>query len=168
MLIRVLKKTSAAEDGGMAHPAEHRRDPAPCAPRAPRSRAGSGPPRFAGQKVLIVDDDLRGAFALGSALAAHGLTVARAASGAEALDAVARDPALRAVLMDIAMPELDGYATAARIRELEQGTKIPIVAVTFEATAADRAKALAAGMDEHVPKPVDVTRLLSLLDELLR
>lgn len=152
----------------MAHPAEHRRDPAPGAPRAPRGRTGSGPPRFAGQKVLIVDDDLRGAFALGSALAAHGLTVARAASGAEALDAVAGDPAIRAVLMDVAMPGLDGYATAARMRELEQGAKTPIVAVTFEATAADRTKALAAGMDEHVPKPVDVPRLLTLLEGMLR
>lgn len=152
----------------MAHPAEHRRDTVPAdAPRAPATRAGSGPPRFAGQKVLIVDDDLRGAFALGSALAARGLTVLRASGGAEGLEAVARDPAIRAVLMDIAMPDLDGYATAARMRELEYGAKTPIIAVTFEATAADRAKALAAGMNEHVPKPVDVTRLLRLLEELL-
>jgi CheY-like chemotaxis protein len=153
----------------MAHPAGHRCDPAPDdAPRAPRSRAGSAPPRFAGQKVLIVDDDLRGAFALASALTAHGLTVVRAAGGMEGLDIVARDPGIRAVLMDVAMPDLDGYATAARMRELDHGAKTPIIAVTFEATAADRTKALAAGMDEHVPKPVDVTRLLRLLDELLR
>ena len=70
--------------------------------------------------------------------------------------AVEHDPAIRAVLMDVAMPGLDGYATAARIRGLDRGAATPIIAVTFEASACDRAKALAAGMDAHVPKPVDV------------
>ncbi|MEY9858491.1 CheY-like chemotaxis protein [Catenulispora sp. GAS73] len=148
----------------MAQPAEHRRDPAPDAPRHPDA---SGPPRFAGQKVLIVDDDRRGAFALGSALSARGLTVVQAATGPDGLAAVEHDPTIRAVLLDIALPGLDGYATAARIRELDHGAATPIIAVTFEASNADRAKALAAGMDEHVPKPVDVPRLLRVLAELL-
>ena len=148
----------------MAHPAEHRCEPAP---DAPRRRAGSGPPRFAGQQVLIVDDDPRGAFALGSALSARGLSVVRAATGAAGVQALARDPTIRAVLMDIAMPDLDGYAATARMRELDHGAKTPIIAVTFEASAVDRAKSLAAGMDEHVAKPVDVTSLLRLLDGLL-
>jgi CheY-like chemotaxis protein len=143
----------------MAHPAEHRCDPAPGRRVAP--------PRFAGQKVLIVDDDPRGAFALGSALSARGLTVVRAATGEAGLDAVQQDPTIRAVLMDVALPGLDGYATATRILELDRGAPPAIIAVTFEATAADRAKALACGMDEHVPKPVDVTRLLSVLGELM-
>ena len=148
----------------MAHPAE-RREPAP---DVARGRAGSGPPLFAGQKVLIVDDDRRGAFALGSALSARGLTVLQAASGPDGVAALQHDPTIRAVLMDIAMPGLDGYATTARIRELDQPEPPAIIAVTFESSAADRAKALAAGMDEHVPKPVDVTRLLALLGELMK
>lgn len=137
----------------MAHPAERLQD--------------SVPPRFAGQKVLIVDDDRRGAFALGSALSARGLTVVQAASGTDGLAAVEHDPTIKAVLLDIAMPGLDGYATAARMRELERGAATPIIAVTFEASAADRTRALAAGMDAHVPKPVDVTRLLRVLAELM-
>ena len=148
----------------MAHPAEHRCDPAP---GASRRTDASGAPRFAGQKVLIVDDDRRGAYALGSALSARGLTVLQAATGREGLAAVEHDPAIRAVLMDIAMPGLDGYTTAARLRELDHGADRAIIAVTFEASNADRAKALAAGMDAHVAKPVDVTRLLRLLAELL-
>ena len=143
----------------MAHPAEHRRDPAP--------GRRTAPPRFAGQKVLIVDDDPRGAFALGSALSARGLTVVRAATGEAGLDVVQQDPTIRAVLMDVALPGLDGYAVAERIRELDLGAKTPIIAVTFEATTADRARALAAGMDEHVPKPVDVRKLLTVLGELM-
>ena len=139
----------------MAHPAERRCGPEP------------GAPRFTGQKILIVDDDRRGAFALGSALSARGLTVLQAATGAEGLAAVEHDPAIRAVLMDVAMPGLDGYATAARMRRLDHGAATPIIAVTFEATAADRARALDAGMDAHMPKPVDVPRLLRLLAELM-
>jgi CheY-like chemotaxis protein len=137
----------------MAHPAERLQD--------------SVPPRFAGQKVLIVDDDRRGAFALGSALSARGLTVVQAASGTDGLAAVEHDPTIKAVLLDIAMPGLDGYATAARIRELDHAAATPIIAVTFEASPGDQAKALAAGMDAHVAKPVDVTHLLRVLAELL-
>jgi CheY-like chemotaxis protein len=157
----------------MAHPAGHRRDPASDAPRRPDTPGQPwrpdtpGPPRFAGQKVLIVDDDRRGAYALGSALSARGLTVVQAATGPDGLAALRHDPTIRAVLLDIAMPGLDGYATAARIRELDHGAATPIIAVTFEASTADRAKALAAGMDAHVPKPVNVTRLLRVLAELL-
>ena len=139
----------------MAHPAERRCDPEP------------GPPRFAGQKVLIVDDDRRGAFALGSALSARGLTVVQAASGADGVAAVENDPTICAVLMDVSMPGLDGYAATARMRELDQGAATPIIAVTFEVTAADQAKALAAGMNAHVAKPVDVPRLLRVLAELM-
>jgi CheY-like chemotaxis protein len=149
----------------MAHPAERLCDPDFDA--APGHRAGSRPGRLAGQKVLIVDDDPRGAFALGSALAAGGLTVVHAATGPDGLAAVADDPTIRAVLMDIALPGLDGYATTARIRALGRGPQPAIIAVTFEDSAADRARALAAGMDGHVPKPVDVARLLRVLEELM-
>ena len=90
-----------------------------------------------------------------------------AASGPAGIEAVQHDPTIRAVLLDVALPGLDGYATAARIRGLERGGDTPIVAVTFEASAADRAKCLAAGMDEHVPKPVDVGRLLRVLRTLI-
>jgi CheY-like chemotaxis protein len=165
----------------MAHPAEGRSGPdsgspggsgTPGTPGTPRTpggprRPGSGEPRFTGQKVLIVDGDTRGAYALGSALSARGLTVVRAANGPDGLAAVEHDPAIRAVLMDIALPGLDGYATAARMRALGRGAETPIIAVTFETSAADRTRALAAGMDAHLAKPVDVTQLLRVLAELM-
>ncbi|MBW8806160.1 MAG: response regulator [Catenulisporales bacterium] len=124
-------------------------------------------PAFEGQRVLIVDDDARGVYALSSALAVRGLSVVYAATGLDGIEAVRRDPTIRAVLLEVALPGLDGYATAARIRELERGGDTPIVAVTFEASAADRAKCLAAGMDVHVPKPVDVGHLLRVLRTLI-
>lgn len=138
-------------------------------PSRPGGPAGSPPaqPGFQGQKVLIVDDDARGVYALSSALAVRGLSVVYAATGLAGIEAVQRDPTIRAVLLDVALPGLDGYATAARIRGLEHGADTPIVAVTFESSAADRAKCLAAGMDEHVPKPVDVGRLLRVLRTLI-
>lgn len=148
----------------MADHPDSRCEPASGAPRGP---APSAPPVFDGQKVLIVDDDLRSVYALSSALAVRGLTVVYAANGTDGVEAVRDDPSIRAVLLDVAMPGLDGYATAARIRDLEQGGDTPIVAVTFEASGADRAKCLAAGMNEHVPKPVDVGRLLRVLGRLL-
>jgi CheY-like chemotaxis protein len=148
----------------MADHPDARRAPAPGTPLGP---AGSPRPAFHGHKVLIVDDDLRGVYALGSALAVRGLTIVHAATGPEGITALRKDPEIRAVLLDIAMPEVDGYATAAGIRDLDERADIPIIAVTFESSAADRAKCLAAGMDEHVPKPVDVELLLRVLQGLI-
>ncbi|GAA1973621.1 response regulator [Catenulispora subtropica] len=148
----------------MADHPDARRAPAAGTPRAP---AGPAPPAFDGQKVLIVDDDPRGVYALGSALALRGLTVVHAATGREGIAVLRKDPGIRAVLLDIAMPDVDGYATAAAIRGLDGCGGLPIIAVTFEASAADRAKCLAAGMDEHVPKPVDVELLLRVLHALI-
>jgi CheY-like chemotaxis protein len=141
-----------------------RRTPDPGPPYAPER---STPPRFEGQRVLIVDDDLRGVYALGSALGVRGLTVVHAPTGREAITTLKKDPTIRAVLLDIAMPDMDGFATAAGIRDLDECGDVPIIAVTFETSAADRAKCLAAGMDEHVPKPVDVELLLRVLQELI-
>lgn len=124
-------------------------------------------PTFDGEKVLIVDDDPRGVFALSSALTVRGLTVTHAAGGRDGIAQLRKDSQIRAVLLDIALPDLDGYATAAQIRQLDGGATLPIVAVTFESSAADRAKCLAAGMDEHVPKPVDVDHLLRVLRTLM-
>lgn len=137
-------------------------------PGPPRAAERSVPPDFEGERILIIDDDLRGVYALGSALAVRGLAVVHAATGREGITALKKDPTIRAVLLDITMPEMDGYATAAGIRDLDERGDVPIIAVTFEASAADRAKCLAAGMDEHVPKPVDVELLLRVLRELIR
>ncbi|MFL6116170.1 MAG: response regulator [Catenulispora sp.] len=155
----------------MADHSDSRRDTTSGAPRrrpgGPPGAAQPTQPAFEGRKILIVDDDARGAYALSSALAVRGLSVVHAATGLEGIEAVQRDPTIRAVLLEVALPGLDGYATAARIRESERGGDTPIVAVTFEASAADRAKCLAAGMDEHVPKPVDVSHLMRVLRTLI-
>ncbi|NUR59838.1 MAG: response regulator [Catenulispora sp.] len=133
----------------------------------PSGAHGAAHPSFDGEKVLIVDDDPRGVFALGSALAVRGLTPLHAATGGDGIALLRKDSQIRAVLLDIALPDLDGYATTAGIRELDGGDTLPIIAVTFESSAADRAKCLAAGMDEHVPKPVDVDHLLRVLRTLM-
>ncbi|NUP53883.1 MAG: response regulator [Catenulispora sp.] len=151
--------------------AEHpgaRRGANPGAPHGPDGPVPPPPPSFEGERILIVDDDPRGIYALGSALAVRGLSIVHAATGREGIAVLRKDPEIRAVLLDIAMPELDGYATAAGIRGLDERSGVPIIAVTFESSAADRARCLAAGMDEHVPKPVDVEHLLRVLRDLIR
>ena len=150
--------------------AEHpgaRRAAHPGAPHDPAGPPPPPPPPFDGEKVLIVDDDLRGVYALGSALAVRGLTIVHAPTGRDGIAVLRKDPDIRAVLLDISLPGLDGYATAAGIRGLDDRAGLPIIAVTFESSAADRAKCLAAGMDEHVSKPVDVENLVRVLRTLL-
>ncbi|MFD8322424.1 HAMP domain-containing protein [Kitasatospora purpeofusca] len=115
---------------------------------------------LAGRTALIVDDDVRNVFALAAALEEHGLTVLHAADGRAGLDLLRAHPETDLVLMDVMMPGLDGYATIAAIRADERFARIPVVAVTAKAMAADRAKSIAAGADDHVSKPVDTALLL--------
>ncbi|MDQ4094437.1 MAG: HAMP domain-containing protein, partial [Actinomycetota bacterium] len=121
------------------------------------------PVRFHGEKVLIVDDDLRNVFALTSLLEAYGLQVVFADNGVAAVRALERHDDTALVLMDVMMPELDGNATIAAIRNLSRYADLPIIAVTAKAMKDDRAKSLASGADDYVTKPVDTDLLLGLI-----
>ncbi len=128
---------------------------------------GLAPLHFRGEKVLIVDDDIRTVFALTSALELHGLTVIHAENGLRALDLLKQQPDVALVLMDLMMPGMDGYATTQRIRATAELADLPIIAVTAKAMREDREKSLAAGTNEHVTKPVDVAALLELIRRMI-
>jgi signal transduction histidine kinase/HAMP domain-containing protein/ActR/RegA family two-component response regulator len=125
------------------------------------------PPRFHGEKILIVDDDLRNVFALSSVLEAHDLHVVFADNGVAGVRALERNEDITLVLMDVMMPELDGNATIATIRNLSHYADLPIIAVTAKAMPEDRAKSLACGADDYVTKPVDTDLLLRLIHTYL-
>jgi signal transduction histidine kinase/HAMP domain-containing protein/ActR/RegA family two-component response regulator len=125
------------------------------------------PPRFHGEKILIVDDDLRNVFALTSMLEAHGLHVVFADTGVGGVRALERNDDIALVLMDVMMPELDGNTTIAAIRNLNRYADLPIIAVTAKAMKEDRAKSLASGANDFVTKPVDTDLLLRLIHAYL-
>ena len=118
---------------------------------------------FVGKKVLIVDDDVRNVFALTSALEANGMEVAFAENGREGIEALKAQPEVDLVLMDVMMPELDGYETTRRIRELPGFERLPIIALTAKAMKGDRERAIAAGASDYITKPIDTDQLLSLM-----
>jgi CheY-like chemotaxis protein len=116
-----------------------------------------------GRKVLIVDDDIRNIFALNSLLERHKMSVISANNGREAIDLVETESDLALVLMDIMMPEMDGYETIRRIREKPKFRQLPIIALTAKAMKGDREKCLEAGASDYVAKPVNTEQLLSLV-----
>ncbi|HYO97929.1 MAG TPA: response regulator, partial [Polyangiaceae bacterium] len=118
---------------------------------------------LAGKKVLIVDDDLRNIFALSAALEKAGIDALSAESGPEGIALLQSTPGVSAVLMDVMMPQMDGYEAMRAIRELPQFKKLPIIAVTAKAMKGDREKCLEAGASDYITKPVDLEQLLSLL-----
>ena len=120
-------------------------------------------PDLAGRKVLIVDDDIRNIFALTGALEQHGITVLNAENGKDGLETLKNNPDINVVLMDIMMPELDGYDTIRIIRGLEEFKHLPIIAVTAKAMKGDREKCIEAGASDYISKPVNIEQLLSLL-----
>jgi CheY-like chemotaxis protein len=116
-----------------------------------------------GRKVLVVDDDARNIFALASLLENREMEVITATSGRMALEIAARTPDLSIVLMDIMMPDMDGYETIGNIRKDPRFSTLPILALTAKAMAGDREKCLEAGASDYISKPVNTDHLLSLM-----
>jgi HAMP domain-containing protein/CheY-like chemotaxis protein/signal transduction histidine kinase len=116
-----------------------------------------------GKKVLVVDDDVRNIFALSSVLERRGMSVLSAGTGNEAISILESTPDVAIVLMDIMMPEMDGYATMQVIRQNSAFRRLPIIALTAKAMKGDREKCLEAGASEYLAKPVNTEQLLSAL-----
>ncbi|SFL97146.1 HAMP domain-containing protein [Streptomyces pini] len=123
---------------------------------------------FDGEKVLIVDDDIRNVFALTSVLEQNGLQVLYAENGREGIEVLEQHDDVAVVLMDIMMPEMDGYATTAAIRRMPQFAGLPIIALTAKAMKGDREKSIDAGASDYVTKPVDTDHLLSVMAQWMR
>ncbi|MFI6013814.1 HAMP domain-containing protein [Streptomyces sp. NPDC051243] len=124
--------------------------------------------RFGGEKVLIVDDDIRNVFALTSVLEQHGLSVLYAENGREGIEVLEQHDDVAVVLMDIMMPEMDGYATTTAIRRMPQFAGLPIIALTAKAMKGDREKAIESGASDYVTKPVDPDHLLAVMNQWMR
>jgi CheY-like chemotaxis protein len=132
-------------------------------PERRRMLARSREAAFEDRTVLLVEDDARNVFALASILEPRGARVEIARNGREALDALARNPDVDLVLMDVMMPEMDGYEAMRRIRAQPRLAKLPIIAVTARAMYDDQEAALAAGANDYIAKPLDPDKLLSLV-----
>jgi len=115
------------------------------------------------KKILLVDDDMRNLFALSSILEEQQMTVVTAKNGSGGLERLQRESGINLILMDIMMPELDGYETMKIIRSQEKFKKLPIIALTAKAMKGDRMKCIEAGANDYLSKPVDAEKLLSLL-----
>ncbi len=116
-----------------------------------------------GKRVLIVDDDVRNVFALTSALEARGMEVRFAENGRDAIAALEADPGVDLVLMDVMMPEMDGYETTRALRADARFEDLPVIALTAKAMKGDREKSIAAGASDYITKPVDIEQLISLM-----
>ncbi|WP_443741673.1 ATP-binding protein [Streptomyces fragilis] len=135
------------------------------AERSAAPSAGARPGvRFHGEKVLIVDDDIRNVFALTSVLEQHGVAVLYAENGREGIEVLEQHEDVTIVLMDIMMPEMDGYATTTAIRRMPQFAGLPIIALTAKAMKGDRDKAIESGASDYVTKPVDPDHLLEVME----
>jgi signal transduction histidine kinase/CheY-like chemotaxis protein/CHASE3 domain sensor protein len=118
---------------------------------------------LSGQKVLLADDDMRNVFSLSALLAEQGIDVITAADGKEALKRLEEHKDIRLVLMDIMMPEMDGYEAMRRIRASGRYKALPVIALTAKAMAGDREKCIAAGASDYIAKPIESSKLLSLM-----
>ncbi|WP_030862497.1 HAMP domain-containing protein [Streptomyces sp. NRRL S-37] len=116
---------------------------------------------FSGRTILVVDDDARNLFALSGILELHGFRVLHAENGRKGIERLVDNPDVALVLMDVMMPELDGYAATAEIRTMPQYAELPIIAVTAKAMPGDREKSLASGASDYVTKPVDTQDLIA-------
>ncbi len=122
---------------------------------------------LAGKRVLVVDDDVRNLFAMTTALERFNMDVLNAENGRDAIEILEQRTDIDAVLMDIMMPEMDGYSTLRAIRGVNRLKKLPIIAITAKAMKGDREKCIEAGASDYVAKPVETSKLVSVLKELL-
>ena len=113
--------------------------------------------------ILLVDDDARSSFALSNRLEENSIKILRAFDGKDALQALSEHPEVDLILMDIMMPEMDGYETMQEIRKQDRFQKVPIIALTAKAMKGDKDKCLEAGANDYLPKPVDTSKLISFL-----
>ncbi|MGA7937199.1 MAG: response regulator [Kovacikia sp.] len=120
-------------------------------------------PVLAGKKALILDDDVRNIFALTSLLERYQVHVLYAENGRDGISVLQNNPDIDVVLMDVMMPEMDGYETTHAIRQIQQFSNLPIIALTAKAMQGDREKCIEAGASDYITKPVDTEQLLSLL-----
>ncbi len=118
---------------------------------------------FHSKKILLVDDDMRNVFALSKILQERGMDVIKADNGKNALDMLEKHSDIDMVLMDIMMPEMDGYEAMKRIRSQIKFRNLPIIALTAKAMKEDKQKCIDAGANDYITKPIDVERLLSLM-----
>ncbi|MFT2018784.1 HAMP domain-containing protein [Streptomyces sp. 796.1] len=183
---RAPQPGASAPSGAGEQDGAKRSAPAPRERQPARRAAGGQPPEpwllagqdlvaepngaggFDGEKVLIVDDDIRNVFALTSVLERHGLQVLYAENGREGIEVLEQHDDVVLVLMDIMMPEMDGYATTAAIRRMPQFAGLPIVALTAKAMKGDREKSIEAGASDYVTKPVDTDHLLTVMRHWMR
>jgi CheY-like chemotaxis protein len=113
--------------------------------------------------ILVVDDDVRNLFALTTAFERYNINTITAESGQEAINILMENPSVDMVLMDIMMPEMDGYETTQKIRREHKNNNLPIIAVTAKAMKGDREKCIEAGASDYITKPVKIDQLLSLM-----
>ena len=120
------------------------------------------------ERALIIDDDLKNIFALEATLRAKGWDVLTASSALEGISLLDNVNDINIVLMDMMMPELDGYEAISIIRQKESIRNVPIIAVTAQAMPGDRERCLSAGADGYIPKPVDVEKLFELINQFVK
>ncbi|NCD42894.1 MAG: response regulator, partial [Bacteroidia bacterium] len=118
---------------------------------------------FTDKKILVVDDDMRNVFALSKILTNKGMKVSKAVNGKMAMEVIEKEGDFDLVLLDIMMPEMDGYETTRRLRENPRFRNLPIIALTAKAMKDDRQKCIDAGANDYLSKPVNVDKLLSLM-----
>ena len=120
-------------------------------------------PLLAGKKVLIVDDDVRNIFALTSVLERYDMQILYAENGKDGIEVLRHNPDVNIILMDVMMPEMDGYETMRAIRKMRKFKSLPIISLTAKAMKGDREKCIEAGASDYITKPVETEQLLSLL-----
>lgn len=118
------------------------------------------------KKILIIDDDSRNVFALSAVLRSRGYSYVAAITPQEGLEHLKADPAIAIILMDMMMPEMDGYSLLPLVRETLD-RHVPVIAVTAQAMTGDREKCLAAGADNYLSKPIDIDKLSAMLKEYM-
>jgi CheY-like chemotaxis protein len=120
-------------------------------------------PELAGARILIVDDDIRNIYSLTSVLESYDVEVLHAERGKDGILILEQTPGIHAALIDIMMPDMDGYETMKAIRKRSELAELPLIAVTAKAMKGDRQKCLDAGASDYIAKPVDIDLLLALL-----